>query len=158
MTAVSEYELAVLNIFIFNMLVFQYVWKYIISVIGTSRLSLSLMHLRFKLTKYEIVYDKYRESLSCPHPPMHDNIVYRRSHRLAIWRYEKWPYRPTLVGAKLCRAVALQELSLTPLHYMNQRTYMQKKKKYRCMLSIKHCCTPVAVFTLRPTFPAEYGE
>ncbi len=47
---------------------------------------------------YEIAYDKYRESLSCPHPPMQDNIVYRRSHRLAIWRYEKWPYRPTLAG------------------------------------------------------------
>ncbi len=29
------------NTFIFNMLVFQYVWQYIISVIGTSRLSLS---------------------------------------------------------------------------------------------------------------------
>ncbi len=26
LTAVSEYELAVLNIFTFNMLVFQYVW------------------------------------------------------------------------------------------------------------------------------------
>ncbi len=59
--------------------------------------SLSLTHARFKITKYEIAYDKYRESLSCPHPPMHDNIVYRRSHRLAIWRYEKWPYRPTLI-------------------------------------------------------------
>ncbi len=68
MTAVSEYELAVLNIFIFNMLVFQYVWKYIISVIGTSRLSLSLSRTRGLKSpnSYEIAYDKYRESLSCP--------------------------------------------------------------------------------------------
>ncbi len=99
MTAVFEYELAVLNIFIFNMLVFQYVWKYIISVIGTSRLSLSGTRGLKSPNSYEISYDKYRESLSCPHPPMHDNIVYRRSHRLAIWRYEKWPYRPTLESA-----------------------------------------------------------
>ncbi len=65
MTDVSEYELAVLNIFIFNMLVFQYVWKYIISVIGTSRLSLT--HACASGLKspnsYEIAYDKYRESL-----------------------------------------------------------------------------------------------
>ncbi len=77
------------------MLAFQYVWKYIISVIGTSRLS--LIHMQFKSpNSYEIAFDKYRESLSCPHPPMHDNIMYQRSHRLAIWRYEKWPYRLTL--------------------------------------------------------------
>ncbi len=79
MIAVSEYELAVLNIWIFNMLVFQYVWKYIILVIGPSRLS--LMHAQFKSpNSLEIAYDKYRESLSCPHPRMHDNIVYLRSH------------------------------------------------------------------------------
>ncbi len=36
MTAVSKYELAVWNIFIFNMFIFQH----IILVIGTSRLSL----------------------------------------------------------------------------------------------------------------------
>ncbi len=54
MTAVSEYELAVLNIVISYMLVFQYVWKYIILVIGTSRLSL-----------YEN-YEEYRVSLLPP--------------------------------------------------------------------------------------------
>ncbi len=75
------------------MLVFQYVWTYIISVLVLPG-SLSLTHARFKITNsYEIAYDKYRESLSCPHPPC---TIYRRSHRLAIWRYEKWQYRPTL--------------------------------------------------------------
>ncbi len=56
MTAVSEYELAVLNIFIFNMLVFQYVWKYIISVIGTSRLSLSRTRGLKSPNSYEIAH------------------------------------------------------------------------------------------------------
>ncbi len=55
MTAVSEYELAVLNIFIFNMLVFQYVWKYIISVIGRL-LSLSRMHSLKSPNSYEIAH------------------------------------------------------------------------------------------------------
>ncbi len=41
--------------------------KYIILVIGTSRLS--LMHTQFKSpNNYEIAYDKYREFLSCTHP------------------------------------------------------------------------------------------
>ncbi len=83
MTAVSKYELAVWNIFIFNMLIFQY----IILVIGTSRLSLP--HGLKTPNRNEIVYGKYRESLSYPHPPMHDNIV--------IWRYETQPYRPILL-------------------------------------------------------------
>ncbi len=64
---------------------------------GSGSLSLSRTRGLKSPNSYEIAYDKYRESLSCPHPPMHDNIVYRRSHRLAIWRYEKWPYRPTLM-------------------------------------------------------------
>ncbi len=65
------------------MLVFQYVWTYIISVIGTSRLSLSRTRGLKSPNSYEIAYDKYRESLSCPHPPMHDNIG-----DLTGWRYD----------------------------------------------------------------------
>ncbi len=57
----------------------------VILVIGTSRLSLSSTHGLKSPNSYEIAYDKYIESLSCPHPPMYNNIVYRRSHRLAIW-------------------------------------------------------------------------
>ncbi len=109
MTAVSEYELAVLNILIFNMLVFQYIWKYIISVSVTSRVSLP--HMWFKWPhSYEIAYDKYRESLSCLHPPMHDNIVYRRSDRLAMWRYEKGPYCPTLLDIDVKFSKYLQNI------------------------------------------------
>ncbi len=74
MTAVSEYELAVLNIFIFNMLVFQYVWKNIISVIGTSRLSLSLS-LSLSRTcglkspnSYEIAYNNVQSFSLLPTP------------------------------------------------------------------------------------------
>ncbi len=104
------------------MLVFQYVWKYIISVIGTSRLS--LIHAQFKSpNSYEIAFDKYRESLSCPHPPMHDNIMYQRSHRLAIWRYEKWPYRLTLPHIHTHRILAkslhrLSFLSIIPVWFL----------------------------------------
>ncbi len=45
------------------------------------------MHAQFKSpNSYEIAFDKYRESLFCPQPPVHDNIVFRRSHRLAIMK------------------------------------------------------------------------
>ncbi len=47
---IQIYELVVLNMFIFNMLAFQYVWKYIISVIGASRLARSLSSLSLSLS------------------------------------------------------------------------------------------------------------
>ncbi len=85
------------------MLVFQYVWSslYYFGYWYFQALSLSRTRGLKSPNSYEIAYDKYRESLSCPHPSMHDNIVYLRSHRLAIWRYEKWPYRPTLEYRKV---------------------------------------------------------
>ncbi len=68
---------------------------------GSGSLSLSRTRGLKSPNSYEIAYDKYRESLlsEC----IGDDTlweryrVYRRSHRLAIWRYEKWPYRPTLM-------------------------------------------------------------
>ncbi len=80
------------------------------SVIGTSRISLSRTRGLKSPNSYEIAYDKYTESLSCPHPPMHDNIVYRRS---VIWRYEKWLYRPTLVHPKTQHLFFKASLALT---------------------------------------------
>ncbi len=83
MTAVSEYVLAVLNIFIFNMLFFSMFESILFRLLLLPGF-LSLTHGLKSPNSYEIAYDKYRESLSCPHPPMHDNIVYRQSHRLVI--------------------------------------------------------------------------
>ncbi len=77
MTAVSEYELAVLNIF------YQYVWKYIISVIGTSRLSLSHTRGLKSPNSYEIAYDK---SLSLA--PTHPCTIISCIGDLTGWRYD----------------------------------------------------------------------
>ncbi len=76
----------------------KYTWTFmllvlIVNVLKTdSKLSPQLSTLSFSRTRslkspnsYEIAYDKYRESLSCPHPPVHDNIVYRD---LTGWRYD----------------------------------------------------------------------
>ncbi len=74
-------------------------------------LSLSRTHGLKSPNSYEIAYDKYRESLSFPHPPMHDNIVYRRSHRLAIWRYESRRICKSSVSRHLQRFFPLLEMA-----------------------------------------------
>jgi len=40
-------------------------------------------------------------------PPPHDTIVYRRSHRLTIGRYENGAYRPTLSHSKVIKTLRL---------------------------------------------------
>ncbi len=47
-------------------------------------LSFSRMHGLKSPYSYEIAYDYYRESLSCPHPPMQGNIWYDDKK---IWRW-----------------------------------------------------------------------